>query len=53
MELKEAEGSVVLDVGSADGVDLTTGEDIYYRRLQPNDMEECMVSAGALFSRRT
>ena len=40
--------SVVLDLGSGAGaVGSWTDNAIYYRRLQPSDMEECKVSSKA------
>ena len=52
-EMTEAEqvlepGSVVLDLGSAAGVEWTddNDSDIYYRRLLPGDMEQCTVSVS-------
>jgi hypothetical protein len=41
-EMKAELGSVVLDLGP--GVGSSTDDDIYYRRLQPGDVEECKVS---------
>ena len=37
-------GSVILDLGA--GVSSLTDDDIYYRRLQPSDVEQCKVSSG-------
>jgi len=40
--------SVVLELGNAAGVE-RTGDGIYYRRLQPGDMEQCMALHRLLF----
>ena len=39
-------GSVVLDLGA--GVNSLTDDNIYYRRLQPSDVDQCKVSSGRI-----